>query len=35
LQQAARSGPGYVEKEWPEDVMEQDPSGWKFEDAAN
>jgi len=35
LQQAARSAPGYVEKEWPEDVMEQDPIGWKFEDVAN
>jgi hypothetical protein len=35
LQQAARSGPGYVKKEWPEDVMEQDPSGWKFQDAAD
>jgi hypothetical protein len=35
LQQTARSAPGYVEKEWPEDVMEQDPIGWKFEDVAN
>jgi len=35
LQQTARSAPGYVKKEWPEDVMEQDPIGWKFEDVAN
>ena len=34
LQQAASAVPGYVEKEWPEDVMEQDPSGWRLEDIA-
>jgi len=35
VQKTARSTPGYVEKEWPEDVMEQDPSGWKFPVAAS